>query len=36
MYDERIILYPFIVLSPPQKTNVPSLITKISYLRLYL
>lgn len=37
MYDERIILYPFIVLSPPpKKTNVPSLITKISYLRLYL
>lgn len=34
MYDERIILYPFIVLSPQAK--VPSLITKRSYLRLYL
>lgn len=34
MYDERIILYPFIVLRP--QPNVPSLITKISYLRLYL
>lgn len=35
MYDERIILYPFIVLRPPQ-TNVPSLITKRRKLRLYL
>ncbi len=34
MYDERIILYPFIVLRPP--TNVLSLVTKRRKLRLYL
>ena len=34
MYDERIILYPFIVLGP--QTNVLSLITKRRKLRLYL
>lgn len=34
MYDERIILYPFIVLSPPSDCSFIDY--KISYLRLYL